>query len=180
MNRKAMGIGQVFIFIIAAVTFALIMIFGYKMVVEFKERGEWLELFQFKNDLENDVKKIYTEYGAVRKINPRTPIEYRQVCFVDLDTDPESVPEEWNALCTKDVYACDLWKEAWVNPQKTGYAAVDENVFLKPLAEGQPPIKVYRIKIYGENKGYLCKKIVKGSFSIVLEGKGDHTEISEE
>ena len=43
MNKKAMGVGQVFVFIIAALSFALIMIFGYKMISSFITSGEKIE-----------------------------------------------------------------------------------------------------------------------------------------
>jgi len=178
MNKRGIAIGQIFIYIVAAITFALIMIFGYKMITDFQKKGEGVEFFQFKNDLETDVKKIYTEYGAIRNLNLRTPTKYSQICFVNLDLDPKTVPVELQSLCEKDPYACDVWQEAWNNPQNQGYFAVDENVFLTPAAEGQPPIKVYKISLAGENQGYLCLPIRQGSFSFTLEGKGDHTEIS--
>ena len=66
IGKKAMGVGQVFIFIVAAITFALIMIFGYKAISGFVSTGEDVAFVQFKTDLENSVRKIYTEYGAVR------------------------------------------------------------------------------------------------------------------
>lgn len=178
MNQKrGMGIGQVFVFIVAGITFAFIMIFGYKMISDFMGKGETVQFVQFKNDLEGDIKKIYTEYGAIRIENYVVASKYQQICFVDLDTKPSN--EERAKLCSLNQYACDLWQEAWINPEKTGYQAIDENVFLTP-SEGTTAIKVHRLAIAEgeENRGFLCLRINKGSFSLVLEGKGDHTEIS--
>jgi len=166
MNRKGMTIGMVFIFIVAAVTFALIMIFGYKMITDFMAKGGEVEFFQFKSDLETSVKKIYTEYGSVRMEEYSLPMEFERICFVDLGMD---CPED----CNFDAYACDVWKDAG------DYEGADENVFLKPLSE--IAIKVYKIELYenDEKKGYLCFDIVKGRFKLRLEGRGDRTRLSE-
>ncbi|MBU0459510.1 MAG: hypothetical protein KKH52_00145 [Nanoarchaeota archaeon] len=178
MKRQGMAIGQVFIFIIAAITFALIMIFGYKTITGFLESGEEVAFVQFKTDLENSVKKIYTEYGAVRVETFQAPLEHRQICFVDLDYPPEKIDEEMDALCALDQNACDLWQTA---REEGGYASVDANVFLKPMVT--VPIKVYKIELYNEDDtqrlGYHCLPISQGTFKIVLEGRGDKTRITE-
>ncbi len=190
MNKKGIGVGQVFIYIVAAISFALIMIFGYKAINSFLQSGEQVQLVQFKTDLESSIKKIYTEYGSVRTEKYRIPGAFEQVCLVNMEY--PATPEDVDALCKENVYACDTWKQAIVAQQKyeanpaanpkDGYDSVDENVFLTP--QGLTQLKVYRISI-GDydvdgneiNKGFLCEDIKKGSFSLVLEGKGDHTQI---
>jgi hypothetical protein len=175
MNKKGMGIGQVFIFIVAAITFALIMIFGYKTVSDFIDSGNEVAFVQFKTDLEKTVKKIYTEYGSIRIENYNIPGNFEQICFVDMDYNYDG--EELQELCDFDQAACDIWEQA---KKEGGYGSVDQNVFLKPQAK--VPIKVYEISVYdekiGENIGFLCEKIHGGTFSVVLEGKGDKTEVS--
>ena len=162
---QGQGVGQVFIFIIAALTFSLIMIFGYKTISEFLQRGEQVELVQFKNDVENSIKKIYTEYGSTRQKEFTAPGKYTQICFVNMDAayDP--------ALCSADQVACTVWE------QSKGLDSVDENVFLKPAAPVK--IKVYRITVdpaIGQN--FMCLPIINGHFSLILEGKGDLTQLS--
>ena len=177
-SKKGMGIGQVFIFIITAITFALIMIFGYKIITEFMEKGELVEYTQFKGELESSIKKVYTEYGAIRTPTFDPPVKYKQICFVDVDV-------EYNEkLCEYDIDACTVWEEVRednVLPGETYYDKVQENVFLKPISLKMPSIKVFKISVdpkeVGE-EGFLCEDIVKGSFSLVLEGKGDRTELS--
>lgn len=160
-----MGIGQVFVFIVAAITFALIMIFGYKAITGFLKSGEDVAFVQFKTDLESSIKKIYTEYGSVRIEKFTIPAKYKQICFVDLDK-PYDL-----SLCKLDQIACSVWEDS------LDYDHVDENVFLKPLAPVK--IKVNRISIFSDDgKNFLCVPIYNGIFSILLEGKGDHTELS--
>lgn len=189
MNKKGVGVGQVFIYIVAAISFALIMIFGYKAINSFLQSGEQVQLVQFKTDLESSIKKIYTEYGSVRTEKYRIPGAFEQVCLVNMEY--PATPEEIDALCKKNAYACDTWKQAIEAQQKyeadpaanpkDGYDSVDENVFLTPQTEGLTQLKVYRISIDqdddGTEEGFLCEPIKKGSFSLVLEGKGDHTQI---
>ena len=169
-RKKGMGIGQVFIFIVAALTFALIMIFGYQAITDFLDKGEDVQFVQFKTELEKSVKKIYTEYGAVRVQQFSMPVGYEQVCFVDLDYNEKNL--HLDGLCKKDQAACLIWEDS------SGYEGADENVFLKPPAPVK--IKIHKIKIASDQttKGFLCVPVKNGAFRLVLEGKGDRTELS--
>jgi len=169
-DKKGIGVGQVFIFIIAAITFALILIFGYKAITGFIQSGESVAFVQFKTGLESSVKKIYTEFGSVRVERYSTPLGYSQICFVDLD-------EPYDAdLCSFDQVACSVWQIAAESGK--GYEGVEENVFLTPTAP--VPIKVYKISVESKDeKNFLCIPIKQGAFSIVMEGRGDKTLLSE-
>lgn len=180
-----MGVGQVFVFIIAALSFALIMIFGYKMISSFITSGEKIEFAKFSSDLSTSIQKIYTEYGAVRVKDFRVPGSYNKICFVDMDREPAE--GETDALCAQDALACSVWQDAQVKDEKgkiAGYTAVDQNVFLTPTA--LTPIKVYKISVVEaidenndnpSNVGFICQEIKRGSFRLLLEGKGDKTQI---
>lgn len=174
-GKKGATIGMVFIFIVAAVTFALIMIFGYKAIIDFVGKGEQVEFYYFKTDLETSTKRIYTEYGSVRVEEFRLPMNYEQICFVDLEM-------KYEDSCEAGVYGCDVWQSAGES-----YDGADENVFLDPA--GPVQLKIYRLDLWvdldednvyenGEKKGSLCVPIVNGKFSLRLEGRGDRTRIS--
>jgi len=169
-NKKGIGIGQIFIFIITGITFALIMIFGYKAITDFMHKGELIEFTTFKNELEGGVKGIYTNYGTVRTLDFFPPVKYKQICFVNMDA-------EFNEkLCEYDAVACSAWEKA------ENYDMAQENVFLKPIPSGMSEIKIFHVEIipkHSGEEGFMCEKVTGGHFSIVLEGKGDHTEISE-
>jgi len=164
-KKQAMAIGQVFIFIVAALTFALIMIFGYRTIAQFMHSGEEVQFVQFKTDLESAVKKIYSEYGSARIEKFYAPANYKQICFLDLDAPYDE------GLCAFDSIACDAWQST------ENYEKAQANVFLQPL--GTKEIKVYKIKIAPEeNANFICLNLQNGMFSLYLEGKGDHTQIS--
>lgn len=165
-GKKALGVGQVFIFIVAAITFALIMIFGYKAISEFISKGENVQFYQFKTSIENEFQRIYTEYGSVRVETFSLPGTYKQICFVDVDDSAASL----EGLCAKDQVACSVWADA---RERGGYAAADENVFLTPTA----PTKI-KVRPLSTDNGFLCVNVVGGKFQLVIEGRGDHAEIS--
>ncbi len=184
-GKKGMGVGQVFVFIIAAFSFALIMIFGFKAISGFLESGGEVEFVRFRTDLETSIKRIYTEYGAVRHERYSLAGNFEKICFVDMDYPLGGIEEEMDDLCRESIRACDVWEEAKQaqidGREGGGYGSVEENVFLTP--EAPHKIKVYKISIYDENspnekKGFLCERIRGGGFGLVLEGKGDRTELS--
>lgn len=177
-QKKAMAIGQVFVFIIAGLTFALILIFGYTQVNKFLKTGETVQFAEFKTNLENSIKGIQTDYGSVRQKPFHLPAYYEKICFIDLNYKPS--PQEIASLCAESQAACDVWQEAdQVNVEgKDGYAMSDANVFLKPIAP--VIIKISPITISdntNQKRGFLCRSIIQGSFTLIIEGKGDHTEL---
>ncbi len=179
MNKKALGVEQVFIYIVVALTFAVIMFFGYKSVSGFLLNAEEVQVVQFKNDLESAVKKIYTEPGTVRVERYSLPAKFQQICFVNMDYAPSSA--EMQELCDLDIVACNVWEQAQAAKAKgaDGFSSVDENVFLTPPAL---QIKVYRLTIAnldGRSRGFLCLPIARGGFNLNLQGKGDRTELRE-
>jgi len=181
-NKKAMAISQVFVFIVAAITFAFILIFGYGAISDFLDKGETVEFYQFKSSLENTIVQIYSEYGAVRQEDYYLPTGYEQICFVDLDYDYKQVAagSQFDNLCKIDPIACDVWETAQSDLSSPGYSAVDENVFLVPSAP--VALKVYKIELQdstGAQVGYLCQNISKGHFTLRLEGKGSKTLLTE-
>ena len=174
MNRRGLGVEQTFVYVVAAITFALIMIFGYRTIVGFQHTGQQAQLVQFKNTLENSIKSIYSNYGSVQQENFVVPQGYSQLCLVDMDY--QITTEGLQQLCHYDQIACTVWQQAAQARQqgKSGFQSVDENVFLQPASE--VPIKVFEFHL--ENgQGFLCQEIVGSKMSLRLEGKGSYTQI---
>ncbi len=182
MNKKGMAIGQVFMFIVMVITFGVLMLFGYKAIAGFLEKGQQVEFVQFKNDLEAAVQRISTDYGSVRVENFYLPPSYEEICFINADYDSSLAQREMPLLCQKNVVACSVWEDVLASG---GFLATDENTFLLPPAPVK--IKVAPLSISEGtdadgnpfSRGYLCVPILRGKFSLQLSGFGDHTEISE-
>lgn len=173
-SKKAMGIGQVFTFIIAALVFAMIMLFGYKAITEFVGRGEDIQLVQFKNDIESSVRSIYSQYGAEKVQDFYLPSKYSQICFINLEAGAEVIHAQKDELCKSDTNACILWEEA-AAAGDGAFESIDENVFLTPSSL---KIKVYRLEIDNNEQQFLCLPITQGHFTLHLEGRGDRTAVS--
>ncbi len=168
MNSKGVGVSQVFIYIIAAITFAVIMIFGYNAITDFIEKGEQVQFIEFSNKLQSDIVRLYSEYGSVREFSYTPPTKHTQICFVNLDYTELNKEDEIQRLCQKDPVACEVWLTA------DSSADADQNVFLVP--PGFAKIKVSAIETE-EGTGFFCEDVVEGSFTIRLEGLGDRTRV---
>ena len=182
LGSRAQVIGQVFVYILAAVTFVFISLFGYKAVTQFVSHSEGVEFLSFKSSLEKSVKDVYTEYGAVREMTYNLPASYSEICLVNLEKKfSETDLHGEDGLCKHNALACSVASELTGDAGEAGYGMFDQNVFLTPTSNY--PIKLYRFTLCegdctGSDIPFLCTPISAGRFSLVLEGKGDHTEIS--
>jgi len=161
MNKKAQVFGQVFVLIIAAIVFLLIIFYGYRAITGFTERSEQVALVEFETELESSVKQIAIDYGSVKKLELSLPGKYKQVCFVDLDKVPELPPN--NALSENYPLVWDSVTSG--SPQ---------NVFLIPPSD--MPITVEKMTITAR---FFCLTVVDGKIALRLRGLGASTEISE-
>lgn len=72
---------QVFVYVMALVLIGMTLLYGYKAISGFRDRGEQVEIINFKNALENDVRSMATNYGSVHV--KEYSISGTRVCFVD-------------------------------------------------------------------------------------------------
>lgn len=175
MRKKAVVMGQVFIYIVAAIVFAVVLIFGYRAISGFLEKGEQVGFVTFKTDLESAIQEVYSDYGKVVVYNERNPFsvpgKYERVCFIDLGYD--EVGRQNEGICNPNdadyhFIACDYWRSG------VDWEEADQNVFLEPAGLG--PIKVLPVKM---DDGYICLPVIGGRIEMRLEGKGTYVQISE-
>ncbi|MBT7332428.1 hypothetical protein HN799_04085 [Candidatus Woesearchaeota archaeon] len=165
MNKKGLAINQVFVFMVAGLIFALIMIFGYQAISGFIDTSEDVLFTKFKTSIEADVQKIHTDFGSIRKKTYILPSIYEEVCFVNMD-------KPYSEDCNVGLLACDTWKTS------EGYNSVDQNIFLKPSASAIKVAPITLTDVKDNPLDALCVKAIDGAFTIILEGKGDHAVIS--
>lgn len=169
MKTKAQIAGQVFVYILAIFVFAVILLYGYSAIKGFIEKGEETAFIQFKNTLEGEVSRIYTEPGDIIVFNERSPLtvpgDYKSVCFIDYrtTTDTVAVPE-WLDGDTKQIL---------LSAVDAGVHTSTENVFTIPPA--QSPIYLGYIET---SPSIFCVNITKGLLNIRIEGLGYGTKIS--
>jgi hypothetical protein len=178
--KKAQITGQIFIYIMAALIFGLVLLYGYSAIGDFLKRTNQVSEIELATDLKSSIKSIASSQDVKQK-SISVPSRFKEICFIDLNkqrfdignTEPElckptkddgSVNEEYNLLI------CNFWK-----------SETQQNVFLLPGAD----IKMYvgEIEVYKgpttPYPGYNCTSIVGGKVKLRLEGKGDKTYVSE-
>ena len=169
-KKKGQIIGQAFIFILAAILFSLILLFGYKAIGRIGETQSEVELIEFKDGLSSAVNKVRLDFGSVKKYSMNVPNQYKGICFVDLDylLGPRGVPKLDNL---RDI------KPLIVDAIESG---TDQNVFTTPLSK--TPLKVGKIHT-GNVKdanypAYTCLDNTGVIIYLRLEGMGDSTQIT--
>ena len=160
--KRGQMIGQVFIFIIAGLIFVLILGYGYRAITDFLERGEEVQLLDFRNELESTTSIIKRDYGSVQRVNLRVPGNTEEVCFVTSHSAVSEISGGWETTFEE---AYPLLYNAW--------ATQTENVFLIPR---QPtPMLVDDLLV---DSGYCCLVASGGTVSLRVEGTGNRARLS--
>ncbi len=150
-------IGQVFIFILAALIFMLVLWYGYSAVTNFLKSSEQVGLAEFKSSFVSGIEQIKPDFGSVRKLTLYMPRRYYELCVVSSYPNDDVLSSDFNA---KYPVLFELWN--------TG----SENVFLLPKQE--TPFLVSDIVV---PDGYFCTK-VSGVADLRIEGLGDGVRVS--
>jgi hypothetical protein len=82
MNSKAQVMGQIFIFIMAALIIGVIMLIGYNAISGTLSKSCQIEQLSFKTRLESLIERS-NGFGSVTKESLIAPCKYSTVCFVD-------------------------------------------------------------------------------------------------
>jgi hypothetical protein len=179
--KKKGQINQVFIYMMAAIIFGVVIIFGYKAVGTLLNLSEDTKLIQFKMDIVSGIDNMVPTQD--RRIRTFTlPDKYEKICFFDMTRQggSDKCAYSGSGVCGKycqlnnlgpdlDPIMCNAWK-----------SNVSANIYLTPMSEF--PIRVKSIEPFRYNgtaleSGYLCVNITDGRFKLTLQGKGDKTQI---
>lgn len=154
--KKAQLIGQVFVLVIAALVFILILAYGYSAITNFLKSSEQVAFLDFKTSLTSGIEQIKPDFGSVRKLSLRAPKRYYKFCIVSSYPDTDVLSSDFQSKYP-------VLFEAW----QTG----SENVFLLPKQES--PILVPGVFVQA---GYFCMDI-SGIVDLKVEGLGDKTSV---
>ena len=162
--KKGQLIGQVFVFVIAAILFALVLLYGYKAIGKFGEQRKEVALIEFQDDLKAAVAKVAIDYGSVKKFVINVPADFDEVCFIDLQT-----------VSTRGVPDFIRDERPLIANEIEGGS--DQNVYLKPFPD--QPMKIPPISVGGdhEGEGYLCIANTRVGIVLKLSGLGDKAKI---
>src|SRR3989338_3077336 len=77
-----------FVYILAAVIFALVFILGYKFVSSLGEKETQIVRILSASKLKSDIDSIKSQYGSERKIYYEIPEDIQEVCFYQKQENP--------------------------------------------------------------------------------------------
>jgi len=156
--KKAQMVGHIFIYIIAIVVFSLTILYGYKAINFFIERGSEVSFIQMESSIKTDIDKVKSDTrGTVKKKELVIPGGFEEVCFASSIGKPGrgsgiTYPLIQNAI-----------------------AASSNNMFLFPPGDVGFDIGTIEVEISGTN----CIKISSQRVTLRLESAGTHVKLSE-
>jgi hypothetical protein len=144
---------QIFVYILALIIVAMILLFGYKAISNMQKRGEQVVLIQFKTQLKNDVERLSSDYGSVRIGKYKLPSGFDEICFVDL----------------KNVNPSDIMNHPIIKDSVE--SGVKENIFLLGKSNFD---SIYVEDLELSSYPYFsCISSKIGSVELRIEGKGN-------
>lgn len=146
---------NVIIFVLAAIIFGLIILYGYNAITKFLERSEDVAIASFENEFKQAIKAVQRDYGSVFRLELALPAKYSDVCVADSDCQRINVGNF--QTIEPRIYA------AW--------RTCSENIFLKPPTK---PILIPEVVV---PDGYFCLKNT-GKIILRLQGLGDRAEVT--
>lgn len=160
-------VGQVFIFILAIVIAAMVLLLGYNFVRNWMERQDQILLTDFINDITNTV--ATTDFGSLDLEEYRVPSDYNELCFVDYRITVQQLPPDFQAdypLIYGEIEA------------RGGIVAREQqnNMFL--INEKDNTIYSESIGKVVETNNYFCTDIAGGKVNLRFEGIREGTEIT--
>lgn len=151
--KKSQIQSQVLVYILALFIIGVIMVYGYKSIINMRERAGEAEFIKFRNTVDQAVNSL--DYGSVKKRTFFPPRGYRQVCF--------GIPNK--------AYPPILNNYPYINDSLNG--GVANTVFLYP--DGSRAFEVPDITV---ESNFKCYNITSGRVTVTLSGQGSTVKIS--
>lgn len=155
--RKAQIYSQIFIYILTIFLTAVILVYGYKAIENFRKRADQLACLKFQNELKNAIESIYSDYGSVKKKDLQLCSPYTKVCFVESLSQP-TIPANADPIIKDSILS------------KTG-----KNVFFLEKS-AKESFQAGKISV---DPDILCIKASNNIISLRLEGRGEYALLSE-
>lgn len=156
MTKKGQIQSRIFIYAVAVILGALILLFGYNAIKTIYIKGEQAAQIKFETSLQNSIEALSSSYGSVDIKTFKLPLKYSQLCFTSV-TDKKELPRIF-----VDLYP--LIGEA----VETG-----DNVFL--IGKDFDSFKVGKLEL---TYNVYCTSIVNGKVKLRIEGRTNSAFIS--
>lgn len=160
MNKDGQIIGQVFIYIMAAIVIGAIVLIGYWAVKNITEKSCQVEQVTFKTKIESFAAK-HSSYGSVNKEAIIAPCNYDTVCFVDAGRigNTTGLPKCKNRVINASVVDGDLKNIFLVTSKTTVPIGYSEYISVEDL-QNCTCIKQVNKNLYITFKGYNFRTVI--------------------
>ena len=153
--KRGQLLGIPFVYILALIIAAFILIFGIRLIFELQETASSVEIANFIDSLRNEVEKYsYLDHGSSKEIKINLPNKIEQLCFKQVDINKNSLSQQ----------------------EKNFMNLESSNIFFIPLDSYEnTKFKINKtIKPFGDPKSIAC---ISNPGSFVIESKKDYVKI---
>ncbi len=168
--KRAQVQTQIFIYIMALVIGAGILIYGYNAVIGFKKQADEVIYLEFETTLKNDLKSL--SFGSVKIKNYNLPTTTAQVCFKTKDAIGDA---GYSAVSTEQVRQQSKYTYTLIaNAIKAG---TEDNIFVYPKGE-----RAFFAGVnldLGSTIKFKCFDVKSGVLKIKITGQGSSVLVSE-
>ncbi len=174
--RNAQIIGQVFVLILAAIIFILILTFGYRAIRNILADKEKVELVDVTQKLRSAVDEIRLSYGSIKKLSlSGLPGKYKEICFVTGQRMPVTQLEdlEDKSPIINNLYQPDGTQNVFLIPSAPQAIFLDKIEAHDVTTSGTPPSTLY------PDRRWFCTQMDQGEATLCLKGIGDKVWVSE-
>lgn len=176
-NKKAMMVGQIFIYALSLFVVVMILIYGYRIIMNFMGSSSDVEHLQFRRNLENLIKRYTTEFGSVGYRDLVAPGDVKQLCFTDYYSSNDNLR---NCNSNPNSNFHPVIRNSFI--PGAGLPREMKNVFLIDVQGNMINSEFFgNISVEGlnDNCNYLCINSTRGRFPLKIRGMGVGVRIAD-
>lgn len=170
-SKKGFEASQIFVFVVSIIVVGLVLLFGTRAIMNWREDLRQVNYVQFKTDLQNAIDDVAADYGSVKQLDFHVPSDYQHVCFADM-----RFPMPADRELVIDGVPYPEIKDAWTDSPPTA------NIFLLDENSARENFKDDRVQVpanpTNSDLHIVCIPRENGNFKVRLEGMGRSVKVS--
>ena len=163
-------VGQIFVYTLSLIIVTTILIFGFKIIIEFIGASSEVEFLNFRKTVDGYGKTYSRDYGSVGNKKLIAPGGVKEICFVDYDWDGSAMincdgPHVFYPFI-EDSFGDNRQERERVN----FFLISPKNEYMRSYYIGNISFR--------DSCNYLCFDTTKGFFNVQFTGDGVDVEIA--
>jgi hypothetical protein len=178
-HKKAMMVGEIFVYIVSLIVVAMVLIYGYSVINGFMGEKSNIELLQFQKNLEKYVKSYSSEFGSKGHKTLMAPGDAGYLCFVNYYSVSDSIMNCNGSIGGGFLFIKYSFQNSPVPREYKNMWLVDKRGEMMKSAYLGNITTAPKSGIVALGCNYLCVESYNGQFYLNLLGKGIGVEISD-